>query len=529
MHLKKIVFLGLVISAFLGGSALATTQQSKDVKNAKVIDLNKKCITCHLKENKSLVFQWENSAHAAAREGQVGCYNCHAAAPGDELGYEHEGAFIKTIMTPTDCAYCHEREVKEMTNSHHATAGQILASLDNLLGEVVCSFPESKADAVNGCWQCHGSIIKVMKDEKGNPLKNEAKAVMLDPKTWPNTGIGRINPDGTKGVCIACHSKHIMLSSTARQPDNCGKCHLGPDHPQIEIYNESKHGIAYRSASRGPGSNGMDIMKQGPWILGKDYYAAPTCSTCHMGGYIKVNGSVEQNTHNVGDRISWNLRAPISMHLNRVTFIDGTVADVPGDIPPRPGQKASYKTYVLKDGKLKKIKAEKVVKSVMSWKDRRKKMQEVCKSCHSRQQIENFYKQFDSLVITYNEKFAKPAKKLWVEMVKDKMVPKSLFLSEAGWLWWEIWHHEGRRARHGASMMGPDYTHWHGMYEIAHKFYFKYLPEIMKLAAEHGKTAKYQKLINDLLSKPEHKWRIEGFGAETQKLIEEERKERYAQ
>ena len=25
----------------------------------------------------------------------------------------------------------------------------------------------------------------------------------------------------------------------------------------------------------------------------------------------------------------------------------------------------------------------------------------------------------------------------------------------------EIWHHEGRVARHGASMMAPDYTHWH--------------------------------------------------------------------
>jgi hypothetical protein len=60
--------------------------------------------------------------------------NCHAAAKGDELGYEHEGAFIKTIQTPNDCAFCHEREVKEMVVSHHATAGQIMASLDNVLG-----------------------------------------------------------------------------------------------------------------------------------------------------------------------------------------------------------------------------------------------------------------------------------------------------------------------------------------------------------------------------------------------------------
>jgi hypothetical protein len=28
-------------------------------------------------------------------------------------------------------------------------------------------------------------------------------------------------------------------------------------------------------------------------------------------------------------------------------------------------------------------------------------------------------------------------------------------------------HHEGRRARHGAAMMGADYTQWHGFYEVA--------------------------------------------------------------
>ena len=38
------------------------------------------------------------------------------------------------------------------------------------------------AAAVNGCWQCHGSKVKVLEDGE------------LDPATYPNTGIGRINP-----------------------------------------------------------------------------------------------------------------------------------------------------------------------------------------------------------------------------------------------------------------------------------------------------------------------------------------------
>jgi cytochrome c553 len=104
--------------------------------------------------------------------------------------------------------------------SHHAKGGRILGSLDNVLAEVVegnsafvtPGFPEGvSAAAVNGCWQCHGSQVKVLKDGQ------------LDPATWPNTGIGRINPDGSEGSCTACHSRHAFSAEQARHPDNCGK------------------------------------------------------------------------------------------------------------------------------------------------------------------------------------------------------------------------------------------------------------------------------------------------------------------
>ena len=94
----------------------------------------------------------------------------------------------------------------------------ILASLDNFLGEVLGGPP---AVAV-GCLQCHGSTIKVLPGGK------------FDPATWPNTGIGRINPDGSWGSSNACHTRHNFSKAQAREPETCGKCHLGPDHPQIE-------------------------------------------------------------------------------------------------------------------------------------------------------------------------------------------------------------------------------------------------------------------------------------------------------
>ena len=524
-HLKKTFCIAL-FGIFVAGSAFAATEQSKNTQDEAIKAINVKCINCHLKENVSMVKQWQNSPHAAAKEGQIGCYNCHAANKGDELGYDHEGAFIKTILTPMDCKICHEREANEMINSHNATAGEIMASLDNVLGEVICSM-EDKADAANGCWQCHGSVVQIKRGEDGKPLMNAAKAVMIDPMTWPNTGIGRINPDGSKGSCMACHSKHSFRASVARQPQNCGKCHIGPDHPQIEVYNESKHGIAYASAVREGGGNGMNILKNGAWVLGKDYYVAPTCSTCHMGAYVKLDGGIEPNTHNVGDRISWTLRPKVSVKLNRVIFNDGTVSDVPGDIAPMPGQTAKYKTYVLKEGKLKKVMEDKQVEKVYSWEDRRNKMKGACKSCHGQQQVDNFYVQFDALVVTYNEKFAKPTQKLYQMAHKDGLIHGSTFHTELGWHWWELWHHEGRRARHGAAMSGPDYTHWHGLYDVAHNFYYKFIPELMHLAENKGMTEKYEKAVNEILARPEHAWYKKGFDEGTMDAIKAEQAERY--
>ena len=151
-------------------------------------------------------------------------------------------------------------------------------------------------------------MVLLSRDKDGQVLRSKTDAPQVDHDTWPNSGIGRINPDGSKGVCNACHSKHSFRASVARQPQACGKCHVGPDHPQKEVYEESKHGIAYFSALREDQQNGMNVMKDGKWILGVDYYTAPSCSTCHMGSYVRQNGAVARNTHNVGDRISWNLR-----------------------------------------------------------------------------------------------------------------------------------------------------------------------------------------------------------------------------
>ena len=78
-------------------------------------------------------------------------------------------------------------------------------------------------------------------------------------------------------------------------------------------------------------------------------------------------------------------------------------------------------------------------------------------------------------------------------------------------------------------MQAPDYTHWHGMYDVAHNFYFKFIPELMHLAEKKGMTEKYTKAVGEILARPEHQWYKKGFGEDVMKDIQAEQKARYKQ
>ena len=364
-----------------------------------------KCMTCHKEKSPGIYQQWYQSAHAIHK---VTCLDCHQADKGDADAFMHEGARVATLVTPKDCGNCHQKEMTEVDNSYHATAGLILESNDAYLAHVSAGEPV----AIMGCESCHGTKVKI---DPSSPNK-------LAKKSWPNSGIGRLNPDGSKGSCNACHTRHSFSKAQARQPEACSKCHLGPDHPQKEVYEESKHGNAYYT-------NKEDMnLKADRWVAGVDYYEAPTCATCHMSAT-----QAQKVTHDVGQRISWTLRPPVSKYKD-------------------------------------------------NWQTKRNNMKDVCNSCHGSTFAEGHYYQFDALVKLYNKKFAQPAGEL-MSLIKDRKLLENPanFGNKIEWTYWELWHHEGRRARHGAAMMGPDYTWWHGMYEVAQHFYFKMLPEAREL------------------------------------------------
>jgi hypothetical protein len=485
---------------------------------------NKACADCHRKNSPALVMEWERSTHS---QRGVGCLDCHGSEKTKVGSWLHEGSYVSVLVTPKDCSQCHEQEYKEFSRSHHARAGDILASLDNVLAEKAAGMPGNIADAVNGCWQCHGTIIKFKRDAKGDIVREgkENKPVIAA-DTWPNSGIGRLNPDGSKGSCNACHSRHSFEAKLARAPENCGKCHMGPDHPQIEIYNESKHGIAFY-ANRDKMALGKDS-----WILGKDYSAAPTCATCHISSYMTPEGVAKGNSHDVGERISWTLRPVVSSKLNQVTFEDGNKEDYPATKPlPKVGDEIAVTEQAVENEKMVTKSVKRKVVKITTWEQRRDNMKGACFNCHDHTFVDNFYQQFDSLVVLYNDKFAKPAQQLMDELTKDGVLSaKAPFEHEVQWVFWELWHHEGRRARHGASMMGPDYTHWHGMYEVSKHFYMKFLPAVVEAAAEKSPELKkkYQEKVTQLLARDENRW-IKGLSPEEAEALKKSYKERYNQ
>jgi len=385
-----------------------------------------KCMTCHKEKSPGLYKQWYMSQHAVHN---VTCIDCHSATKGEADAFMHQGALIATLVTPADCGTCHQKEAREVESSYHAKAGEILDSKDAYLAHVVGGHPV----AIGGCESCHGGKVAV---DPHSPNR-------LSPKSWPNSGIGRINPDGSKGSCNACHTRHSFSKAQARQPEACAKCHLGPDHPQKEVFEESKHGNVYYTHV-----DQMNINAD-RWVVGVDYFEAPTCATCHMSATRR-----QDVTHDVGQRISWTLRPPVSKHKE-------------------------------------------------NWEQKRRNLREVCTACHGATFVDGHFYQFDALVRLYNEKFANPATEI-INLVKKNTLleNKAGFANKIEWTYWELWHHEGRRARHGAAMMGPDYTWWHGIYEVAQHFYFKLLPE----ARAYNNPEVNAYIDNLLANDPMHSW-----------------------
>jgi hypothetical protein len=395
------------------------------------------CIECHKKESPAIFTDWVHSGHASSN---ISCLDCHGAEPFDpDVSQEHYKQYersdrpygtreyrvpIAAAVTPKDCSRCHPDEAKKYSESKHANTMEIIWRIDPWLNHGM----NSDFERASGCYTCHGSVLRI-------------KDGQLDPESWPNVGVGRVNLDGSKGSCTSCHTRHRFSIMEARKPEACGQCHLGPDHPQIEIYMESKHGDIYTAF----GDQYHWEAAPGTWTAGVDY-RAPTCASCHMSG----SGNV-LTTHDVTERLSWETQAPLTVR-------------------PEEFQAFPAKT---------------------NWKVERDKMQQVCKQCHGKLWVDNHYVKLDQTIKEYNEVYFKPAKRMLNDLYAKGLLDRSkMFDEQIEVEYYELWHHEGRRARFGAAMMAPDYAWWHGFYELK-KRYNTLMQEAREMISRNMKAHRY--------------------------------------
>ena len=198
---------------------------------------------------------------------------------------------------------------------------------------------------------------------------------------------------------------HEFSLEQARKPETCNHCHIGPDHPQYEIYIESFHGIAYLTS-------GDDWNWDAePGTLTVEDFPAPTCATCHISGF---GGA--PTTHDVGDRLTWYLFAPQSTR--------------------RP-----------------------------NWEENMAQMQAVCTECHSTAFIDAFYRDADALTEEINRR-VRLSNETIAPAREAGLLTEAPFDQPIDFIHFDLWHHWGRTAKFGAWMGGPDYVQWHGAYEI---------------------------------------------------------------
>ena len=164
------------------------------------------CASCH--EIKPAVVAWRSSTHTNNAAGvfadwaksrhanaNITCLDCHLVQPGDQdIAQDHAKYYgrsdlpwgeakykmdIASIVTPKDCSRCHPDEATQYSKSKHANTIEIMWKLDPWLNNGMNSDNERKT----GCFNCHGTVIAM--DENGK----------IDPNTWPNAGVGRLNLD----------------------------------------------------------------------------------------------------------------------------------------------------------------------------------------------------------------------------------------------------------------------------------------------------------------------------------------------
>ncbi|MDE3186376.1 MAG: ammonia-forming cytochrome c nitrite reductase subunit c552 [Acidobacteriota bacterium] len=382
------VAFALILGAFLVNRARPKAEIEQPTSD--FVLASGKCAECHARLQYSVVHEYEMSVHA--KKG-VNCLDCHQPAQGQQKK-DHHGFVISAHLTAGNCRSCHEGIYQEFLRSRHAAPSWAAIYGEKGLSPEEVSFSEQfqpggtkrpphpfvtaegSSAMASGCDQCHS--------------------------------IGKPNDDGTIGTCTECHSRHTSSVALARLPTTCAQCHMGPDHSQIEIYDESKHGVMFAAQKQ------LLKLDANPRTLSTRDMFVPTCATCHMSG---INGL--KVTHDPSERLSWYLAAEVSQ--KRPNYLRAQT-----------------------------------------------NMKQVCEQCHSAALIDRVYTQAEQVVASTNTRVT-AAKDVVTALHKDGLLTGPPFSNPIDFTYFDMWHYDGRTSKHGAFMGGADFVQWHGNYGLLEK------------------------------------------------------------
>lgn len=437
-------------------------------------DATVECILCHEMATPGIVADWQRSRHAItspemAMEADgltrrmsaeavpealsgtvVGCYECHGLRTRDHAdSFEHFGYQINAIVSPADCATCHPAEAREYADSkkahaianlrdnpvYHALETAVIG-LKGVENDVITTRPPSPHTQGEACYACHGTVVAVTGIKTVETDFGDIEVPNLT--NWPNQGVGRINPDGSRGSCTACHPRHGFSIEVARKPYTCAQCHVEPDVPAWDVWKESKHGNIVLSESRHYDWTAV------PWKAGADFNA-PTCSSCHNALVTGPMGDevIAERTHDFGSRLWLRIFGLPTSHPQPVHGNTTTLRNADGQPLP-----VTFAGIPAAEGLIGPEEAAM----------RQAAMSRVCRACHSTdwanghfEQFNAFIEEVDAMVLETTGLMAQA----WESGLAD---PANPFDEPLEHLWVNQWLINANAARYASAMNGQDFA-----------------------------------------------------------------------
>ena len=246
---------------------------------AKFEEDNAECLACHDNPAMGTPRMIEDFKFSKMAKMGIKCVDCHEENPDIANGQEGH----RFLPTPETCGSCHRNQyVGHRANRHSIGYVRMLecGRYDD--------FPKEYGDG-SGYHFTEEDVEQIQEFRASAGHLEAADAVVFSVEMC-----GQCH--NIENRCDSCHFRHRFSPGEARDPMACATCHMGPDHPQIEMYQHSKHGARFA-------------------VYG-DTDTVPVCVDCHMpyntqmlgkktAEVVGLDGLTEYTDHNLAMGIAY--------------------------------------------------------------------------------------------------------------------------------------------------------------------------------------------------------------------------------